>query len=105
MYKNLIKNYAENGKPVPDDVVADPEKFVLWVENQSPEKKGSPIRNRKKTGSNNMVSSTVGATPEDLKKMGTKIDKLSGGKTLLQMAQESGGTLEKEQYLKARENR
>lgn len=105
MYKNLIKNYAENGKPVPDDVVADPEKFVLWVENQSPDKKGAASKSRKKAGSHNMVSSTVGATPEDLKKMGTKIDKLAGGKTLLQMAQESGGTLEKEQYLKARENR
>lgn len=105
MYKNLIKNYAENGKPVPDDVVADPEKFVLWVENQTPDKKGVASKGRKKAGSNNMVSSTVGATPEDLKKMGTKIDKLAGGKTLLQMAEESGGTLEKEQYLKARENR
>jgi hypothetical protein len=105
MYKNLIRNYAENGKPVPDDVVSDAEKFVLWVENQTPDKKGSPIKSRKKTGGNNMVSSTVGATPEDLKKMGTQIDKLKGGKTLLQMAQEAGGTLEKEQYLKARENR
>ena len=102
MYKNLIKNYAENGKPVPEDVVAVAEKFVLWVENQSPEKKGRPS---KKTGSRNMVSSTVGATAEDLQKMGTKIDKVAGGKTLLQMAADSGGVLEKEQYLNARENR
>lgn len=102
MYKNLIKNYAENGKPVPEDVISDPEKFVLWVENQSPDKKGRPS---KKTGSHNMVSSTVGATTEDLQKMGTKIDKVAGGKTLLQMVADSGGVLEKEQYLKARENR
>lgn len=103
MYKNLIKNYAENGKPVPEDVVADAEKFVLWVENQSPDKKGGKVS--KKTGTRNMVSSTVGATTEDLQKMGTKIDKVTGGKTLLQMANDSGGVLEKEQYLKARENR
>lgn len=104
MYKNLIKNYAENGKPIPDDIISDPEKFILWIENQSQDK-NSTTKNRKKTGGNNMVSSTVGATSEDLKKMGTKIDKVAGNKTLLQMAEESGGILEKEQYLKARENR
>jgi hypothetical protein len=105
MYKNLIKNYAENGKPVADDVIADPEKFVLWVENQGSNKKTEITKNRKKASSNNMVSSTVGASSDDLKKMGTKVEKLAGGKTLLQMASEAGGTLEKEQYLKARENR
>ena len=45
----------------------------------------------------------VGATKEDLDKLGVKVEKLKG-KSLLQLAQEKGGTLEKSDYFAAREN-
>lgn len=104
MYKNLIKNYAENNKPIQEDILADPEKFIEWVENQS---NNGPINSRKQSSKsgkgNNTVSSYVGATKEDLNKMDIKIEKLRG-KSLLELASENGGILEKSDYLNAREN-
>jgi hypothetical protein len=103
MYKNMIKNYAENSKPVPEEVLNDPDKFVEWTDNQSLEPV-SRTRNKKfKDGSSNLISSPVGATKEDLDKLGIKVEKLQG-KSLLQLAQEKGGTLEKSDYFAAREN-
>jgi len=106
MYKNLIKNYAENGKPVEDEITSDPEKFIQWVDNKSngEDNKSSIIAKRaSKVDGANMVSSHVGATSEDLNKMGVKIEKL-GGKSLLEIAREKGGTIEKFDYLNARDN-
>jgi hypothetical protein len=104
MYKNMIRSYAENGKPVPEEVLSDPDKFVEWTDNQSRDP-GIKSRNKKsKTGGSNMVSSTVGATQEDLDKLGIKVEKLKGNKSLLELAEEKGGTLEKSEYFKAREN-
>lgn len=103
MYKNMIRSYAENGKPVPDEVLNDPDKFVEWTDNQSRDP-GIKSRNKKaKSGGSNMVSSTVGATQDDLDKLGVKVEKLKG-KSLLELAEEKGGTLEKSDYFKAREN-
>jgi len=51
----------------------------------------------------NAVSSYVGASADDLEKMGVKIEKIKG-KSLLDLAREKGGTLEKSDYLKVREN-
>jgi hypothetical protein len=104
MYKNMVRNYAENGKPIPEEILNDSDKFVEWTDNQSREP-GIKSRNKKsKTGSSNMVSSTVGATKEDLDKLGVKVEKLKGNKSLLELAEEKGGTLEKSDYFKAREN-
>ena len=103
MYKNMIRGYAENNKPVPDEVLSDPDKFIEWVDNQSNDKGVGSRTKKSKSGSSNMVSSTVGATKEDLNKLGVKIEKLKG-KSLLEMAEESGGVLEKSEYFKAREN-
>ena len=104
MYKNMIRSYAENGKPVPEEVLSDPDKFVEWTDNQSKEP-GIKSRNKKsKTGGSNMVSSTVGATKEDLDKLGIKVEKLKGNKSLLDLAAEKGGMLEKSDYFAAREN-
>ena len=50
-----------------------------------------------------MVSSTVGATQDDLNKLGVKVEKLKG-KSLLELANEKGGTLEKSDYFAARES-
>ena len=103
MYKNMIKSYAENSKPVPEEVLNDPDKFVEWTDNQSRDPATRARSKKSRDGSSNLVSSAVGATKEDLDKMGVKVEKLKG-KSLLQMAEESGGVLEKSEYFKAREN-
>lgn len=105
MYKNLIKSYQENGESVPDDVLDDPEKFLAWVDNlnNKQSKLRSPSSKTIDKSSKNKVSSFVGATQEDLKQMGVKTEKIKG-KNLLDLAEESGGVLEKHQYLKARES-
>jgi hypothetical protein len=103
MYKNIVKNYSENSKPVPEDVSNDPDKFVEWVDNQSKDPGIKPRSKKSKSDGSNMVSSAVGATKEDLDKLGVKVEKLKG-KSLLELAEEKGGTLEKSDYFKAREN-
>jgi hypothetical protein len=102
MFKNMIRNYAENNKPVPDEILGDPDKFIEWVDNQSPSS-SVKSRNSRKNNSSNYVSSPVGATKEDLGKLGIQVEKLKG-KSLLQLAEEKGGVLEKNDYLNAREN-
>ncbi len=99
MYKQIIKNYAEDGKPINEEVLYNPEKFVDWVENKQG---GNTVKNQK-TDKSNAVSSYVGATREDLKELGVKVEKIKG-KSLLQMVEEKGGTLEKSDYLNARIN-
>jgi hypothetical protein len=103
MYKNIVKNHAENGKAVPDEVLNNPDKFVEWVDNQSKDS-GLKSRNKKNKEGSNLVSSAVGATQEDLDKLGVRVEKLKGNKSLLELAEEKGGTLEKSDYFKAREN-
>lgn len=105
MYKNLIKSYNEQDKSVPDDIMEDPEKFVSWVDNlkNSSGKQSKTKKNDKLSNSKNKVSSFVGATKEDLDQLGVKTEKIKG-KNLLELAEESGGVLEKHQYLKARES-
>jgi len=103
MYKNMIKSYAENSKPVPEEALNDPDKFVEWTDNQSRDPATRARSKKSGDGSSNRVSSAVGATKEDLDKLGVKVEKLKG-KSLLQLAQEKGGTLEKSDYFAAREN-
>ena len=103
MYKNIIKNYNESGKSVPDDVLNDAEKLVMWIDNQSKDTSIKSRNKKNKSGSSNLISSPVGATREDLDKIGVKVEKLHG-KSLLQLAEEKGGVLEKSEYFKAREN-
>jgi hypothetical protein len=102
MIKNLIKNAAENGNAVNDDTVNDAKKLVAWVDSQNGVGSSARSTTSAPTGKT-AVSSYVGATKEDLKQLGVKIEKI-GGKSLLEMARENGGTLEKSQYLNAREN-
>jgi hypothetical protein len=103
MFKNLITNYAENNKPISEDIQSDPEKFIEWIENQSSGNSKSPLKSKKsKSDGKHMVSSYVGATNDDLSKLGVKVEKLEG-KSLLEIASEKGGTIEKHDYLRARE--
>lgn len=101
MYRSYIKNSAENNKAINDDILNDPEKFIQLVDS----KQGPNVSKNEKMPktSKYTVSSHVGATAEDLNKMGVKVEKI-GGKSLLQMAKEKGGTIEKHDYLNAREN-
>ena len=100
MYKNMIRSYAENGKPAPEEILNDPDKFVEWADNQS--HGGNNYKNRKQKSSKNAISSYVGATEEDLKHLGVKTEKIAG-KSLLELAAEKGGQLDKNDYLSLRE--
>ena len=99
MYKNMIRSYAENGKPVADNILNDPDTFVEWADSQSG---GSSHKNRKQKSGKNMVTSYVGATKEDLDHLGVTTSKIKG-KSLLQLAAEKGGQLDKNDYLSLRE--
>lgn len=103
MYKNLIKSHNENGKPIPDDITEDPKKFISWVDNLNNTQGKNVQKTSKHSNTNNKVSSFVGATKEDLTQMGIKTEKIKG-KNLLDLARDSGGILEKSQYLNARES-
>lgn len=98
IYRNVIKSNAEVGKPIHEEILSSPEKFVAFTEKKS---LGSNDKKRAK-GAQNTVSSYVGATNDDLKNLGVKVEKL-GGKSLLQMARENGGVMEKNDYLGVRE--
>jgi hypothetical protein len=103
MYKQAVKSEAERGKSIPDEVMSDPVKFVTWYEARSANLEMESSSSGSSVGSSSTaVSSFVGATSEDLKKMGVKVQKIKG-KSLLEMAEESGGVLEKHQYLNARD--
>ena len=105
MFKNVIKNYAENNQPINEEIQSDPEKFIEWLDNQSNSKSKYTTKSKKsKSDGKNTVSSFVCATKEDLNKLGVKVEKLKGNKSLLDLAQEKGGTLEKNDYFAAREN-
>ena len=101
MYKNMIRSYAENGKPISDDILNDPDMFVEWTNNQSGGS-GSNSRSRKQKSGKNAVSSYVGATKEDLQNLGVTTSKIRG-KSLLDLAAEKGGVLDKNDYLSLRE--
>lgn len=105
MFKNFIKMHAENGKPVNEDILNDVDKLVDWFDNYN--SSGDSVRkfnkNTNKSNTKNAVTSYVGASKEDLKEMGVKVEKLKG-KSLLQLAKESGGIIDKADYLNVREN-
>ena len=102
MFRKFIEGYSQSGKSIPEYILSDPEKLVQWVDNQSNSKTPTKIKS-KKVNSENAVSSFVGATTEDLNNLGVNVEKI-GGKSLLQLAREKGGTLEKSDYLHVREN-
>lgn len=97
--KNLIKYRIESGEPLSDEIINSPEKLVeisesrdAGVQKQEPQSSMS---------SDSKVTTFVGATKEDLKKMGVQVQKI-GGKSLLDIVKEKGGKLDKADYLSAR---
>jgi hypothetical protein len=105
MFKNFIKMQSETGKQISDDILNDSDKLVEWFDNynSSPSKGNKFIKKSNKTNTKNAVGSYVGASQQDLKEMGVKVEKIKG-KSLLEMAKESGGIIEKSDYLNVREN-
>lgn len=106
MIKNLIKYRGEAGDPISEEVMNDPEKMVAVIdagsESSSPSSSANSRNDSASTGEGtNKVTSFVGATSEDLKQMGVKVEKI-GGKSLLELAKENGGKLDKADYLSAR---
>lgn len=101
MFRKTIESYAKNDQAISEDIISDPEKFVVWFESQQ----GKPISKSKlkPIDSKNSVSSFVGANKEDLNQMGVEVEKIKG-KSLIQMAIEKGGEIEKKDYLHVREN-
>jgi len=67
------------------------------------ENKNTYSASSSQSSSGTAVSSFVGATKEDLKEMGVRVEKVKGGKSLLQLARENGGVMQKHEYLNARE--
>jgi hypothetical protein len=102
MYKNIIKNHGENGKPVKDDIINDPDKFVEWIDNYS-DTPTNKFQNKNTNDNQDTVYSPVGATKKDLDHLGIKVEKIKG-QSLFDMVEEKGGTLEKSDYFSARQN-
>lgn len=103
MYRNTINARAEAGKPIEDEIINDPDHLVEWIDNQNNNSDGDSKFAKRRQNSKNAVGSYVGATREDLEKLGVKVEKI-GGKSLLQLAEERGGIIEKNDYLNLREN-
>jgi hypothetical protein len=99
--KNLIKYRAESDSPLSDEVLSDPKKLVEVSEARDGEVQHNQPQSSSNSSSESKVTSFVGATSEDLKKMGVKIEKI-GGKSLLDIVKEKGGKLDKADYLSAR---
>lgn len=102
MFKSTIESYLKNDKPISEEIMSDPDKFIQWFDSLNANNSTVKVK-QKKSNSSNVVSSYVGATKEDLNKLGVKVEKLQG-KSLLELAESKGGVLEKSDYFKAREN-
>ena len=92
-YKSMIQN-SEN--KVPDEISQVPEKIVEWFESSKSAK--DTLDKGNKSGKEVAGTSLVGATKEDLKRLG--LDSPSETISLAQKAAEKGGKLDMEDMLK-----
>ena len=92
-YKSLMENSEAK---VPDDVKEDPEKFVEWFE--STKNARETLDKSKNAGQDGSATSLVGATPEDLKRLG--LDNPNETISLAKKAAEKGGRLNMEDMMK-----
>ena len=92
-YKSLIEN-AEN-KP-PDEIAGDPEKMVEWFESSKSAKE--TLDKSKVAGQDGAAQSLVGATKQDLKRLG--LDDPNETINLAKKAAEKGGRLDMEDMMK-----
>ena len=92
-YKSLIEN-SEN-KP-PDEISGNPEKMVEWFESSKSAKEA--LDKSKVAGQDGAAQSLVGATKQDLKRLG--LDDPNETINLAKKAAEKGGRLNMEDMMK-----
>lgn len=92
-YKSLMENSETQ---VPDDVKEDPEKLVEWFD--STKSARETLEKSKNAGQDGSATSLVGATPEDLKRLG--LDNPNETISLAKKAAEKGGRLNMEDMMK-----
>jgi hypothetical protein len=102
-YRRSINNATEI---IPDHILSDPENLISWCEggaNSTSQAKKildrTPNKNKTKGERSGRISSIVGATPSDYKKLGIKQD-ASGSTDLLSEAKNSGGEMTINQVIK-----
>ena len=92
-YKSLMENSETQ---VPDDVKETPEKLVEWFD--STKSARETLEKSKNAGQDGSATSLVGATPEDLKRLG--LDNPNETISLAKKAAEKGGRLNMEDMMK-----
>ena len=92
-YKSLIEN--SDSKP-PDEISGDPEKMVEWFESSKSAKE--TLEKSKSAGQEGGAQSLVGATKQDLKRLG--LDNPNETINLAKKAAEKGGSLNMEDMMK-----
>ena len=92
-YKSLMENSETQ---VPDDVKESPEKLVEWFD--SAKSARETLEKSKNAGQDGSATSLVGATPEDLKRLG--LDNPNETISLAKKAAEKGGRLNMEDMMK-----
>ena len=92
-YKSLIEN--SDSKP-PDEISGDPEKMVEWFESSKSAKE--TLEKSKSAGQEGGAQSLVGATKQDLKRLG--LDNPNETINLAKKAAEKGGRLNMEDMMK-----
>jgi len=96
-YGRYYKSPMENSETqVPDDVKEDPEKLVEWFD--STKSARETLEKSKNAGQDGSATSLVGATPEDLKRLG--LDNPNETISLAKKAAEKGGRLNMEDMMK-----
>ena len=95
-FKHLLQE--SNGIP-PDDVLEDPDDFVSWFESNKEAEKA--MQRGKSSGKDNTATSLVGASKEDMERLGIA-DSAEGGKvvSLSAEAKKKGGELSMEDMMK-----
>lgn len=104
IYRKFIESYQKNGESIPEEILGDADKLIDFIENKKNDSLNNKFKKTKTKDKDNTISSFVGASKKDLDSMGVKVEKLKG-KSILELAREKGGTLEKSDYFNARENR
>ena len=92
-YKSLMENSETQ---VPDDVKEDPEKLIEWFDSTKSAREA--LEKSKNAGQDGSATSLVGATPEDLKRLG--LDNPNETISLAKKAAEKGGRLNMEDMMK-----
>lgn len=103
-YKKAIKASPDR---IPDEIISDPESLIKWFSSSNSSSKAkqklqkNPNAKKTKGERSGRISSFVGATEEDYKNLGLKSGSSTGGKDLIDLAKDSGGTVDMGQLVKS----